>query len=79
MRFRSIRIPCGGTNLRFQNVRRQNRCVEPVIQLIAEGRLDPTPLVTHRFAMEQVSAAFEMVAGYRDGVIKAVIDLSAKK
>ena len=68
--------PMRRNELRFQNVRRQNQCVEPVLKLIAEKRLDPSPLVTHRFAMEQVSAAFEMVAGYRNGVIKAVIDVS---
>jgi len=64
--------------LRFQAVRRQNRCVEPVIGLIAGKRLDPSPLISHRFPMEQVSAAFELVAGFRDGVIKAVIDVSGK-
>lgn len=71
--------PMRRNELRFQNVRRQNGCVEPVIRLIAEGRLDPAPLVTHHFPMEQVSTAFEMVAGYRDGVIKAVIDVSGAK
>ena len=71
--------PMRRNELRFQNVRRQNGCVEPVIKLIANGRLDPTPLVTHHFPMENVSAAFELVAGYRDGVIKAVIDLSGKE
>jgi L-iditol 2-dehydrogenase len=68
--------PMRRNELRFQNVRRQNGCVEPVIKLIADGQLDPSPLVTHHFQMEQVSAAFDMVAGYRDGVIKAVIDVS---
>jgi L-iditol 2-dehydrogenase len=62
--------------LRLQGVRRQNQCVEPVIDLLAERRLEASPLVTHRFPMEKTSAAFEMVADYRDGVIKAVIDVS---
>jgi threonine dehydrogenase-like Zn-dependent dehydrogenase len=61
--------------LRLQGVRRQNHCVGPVIDLIASGKLDASPLVTHCFAMEKSSAAFEMVADYRDGVIKAVIDV----
>ncbi len=65
--------------LRFQAVRRQNGCVEPVVELIADRRIDPSPLVTHRFPMDQVSAAFELVAGYRDGVIKAVIDVSGNE
>jgi L-iditol 2-dehydrogenase len=62
--------------LRLQGVRRQNQCVEPVIELLADRRLDASPLVTHRFPIDRVSAAFEMVADYRDGVIKAVIDVS---
>ncbi len=62
--------------LRFQAVRRQNECVARAIRLIAERRLDPSPLLTHRFLLSQISAAFELVAGYRDGVIKAVVDVS---
>jgi len=62
--------------LRFQAVRRQNDCVAPVIRLIGDRRLDPSPLLTHRFPLREISAAFELVAGYRDGVIKAVVDLS---
>ncbi len=65
--------------LRFQNVRRQNGCVEPVIEMIADGRLDPAPLLTHHFPIEKVADAFELVAGYRDGVVKAVIDVSGHK
>ncbi len=64
--------------LRFQAVRRQNDCVAPVVELIAQGRLDPSPLLTHRFPLKDISAAFEVVAGYRDGVIKAVLDLSGQ-
>ena len=64
------------SELRFQAVRRQNECVAPVIRLIAERRLDPAPLLTHRFPLSEISAAFELVAGYRDGVIKAVVDVS---
>jgi L-iditol 2-dehydrogenase len=64
------------SELRLQGVRRQNACVVPVIDLIAQRRLDPTPLVTHHFPLAEISAAFELVAGYRDGVIKAVIDVT---
>jgi L-iditol 2-dehydrogenase len=63
--------------LYFQSVRRQNGCVSPVLDLIAQRRIDPAPLLTHRFPLSEVTAAFELVAGYRDGVIKAVIDMSS--
>lgn len=62
--------------LRFQAVRRQNDCVRPVIGLIASRRLDPAPLLTHHFPLSRISAAFELVAGYSDGVIKAAVDVS---
>jgi threonine dehydrogenase-like Zn-dependent dehydrogenase len=47
-----------------------------VIRLIADRRLNALPLLTHRFPLREVSAAFELVAGYRDGVVKAVVDLT---
>jgi L-iditol 2-dehydrogenase len=62
--------------LTLRGVRRQNQCVGPVIELMASGRLDARGLVTHRFPLEGIREAFELVAGYRDGVIKAMIDVS---
>jgi threonine dehydrogenase-like Zn-dependent dehydrogenase len=32
-------------------------------------------LITHRFPMERTQEAFDLVAGYGDGVIKAVIEV----
>ena len=63
--------------LSFKNVRRQKGCVGPVIRLIDRGHVNLDPLLTHRFPLEQTPEAFELVAGYRDGVIKAVVDISA--
>jgi L-iditol 2-dehydrogenase len=63
--------------LTFKNVRRQRGCVRPVLDLIAEGRLNPDVMLTHHFPPAQAADAFELVAGYRDGVIKAVIELKA--
>ena len=59
----------------FINVRRQNECVEPVIDLIHEGRIKPDFMITHRFSLDQADRAFEILADYRDGVIKAVVDI----
>jgi len=56
------------------NIRRQNNCVQPAIDLIASGKVDIDYFITHRFPLEQSREAFELVAGYRDGVIKAMID-----
>jgi threonine dehydrogenase-like Zn-dependent dehydrogenase len=62
--------------LRIQNVRRQNACVERAIELIASGRVDVNPLVTHRFPMEETTHAFDLVSARSDGVVKAIIRIS---
>jgi L-iditol 2-dehydrogenase len=63
--------------LTFKNVRRQIDCVAAVIGMIAQRQIDTVPLLTHHFPLERICDAFELVAGYRDGVIKAVIGLSS--
>lgn len=57
----------------IQNVRRQNECVQPAIDLIGSGRVKSGMLVTHQFSLPDVQRGFETVAAYGDGVIKAVI------
>ncbi len=57
------------------NVRRQNRCTEHAMELVASGRAGIDSFVTHRFKLEQAKEAFDLVADYRDGVVKAMIIL----
>ena len=59
----------------IQNVRRQNACVQPALDLIEKGKVDVGFMITHRFPLDRAKAAFDLVAGYRDGVIKAMINL----
>ncbi|MGC9472051.1 MAG: zinc-dependent alcohol dehydrogenase [Bacteroidales bacterium] len=56
-----------------QNVRRQNEVVEKTLHMISSGELRPGRMQTHNFPFTQVPDAFELVAGYRDGVMKAMI------
>ena len=56
------------------NVRRQNHCTERAIELLAGGKVNIDYMVTHHFRMEESRKAFEMVAGYKDGVVKAMIE-----
>ena len=65
--------------LTFKNVRRQKGCVAPVIRMIAERQIDVAPLLTHSFPLAEIREAFELVAAYGDGVIKAVVDLSSAR
>ena len=57
----------------IQNVRRQNECMQPALDLVESGRVDVNFMVTHRFGFEDTKQAFDLVAGYEDGVVKAVI------
>ena len=55
-------------------VRRQNDCVESTLDLMKNGSIDVKNMVTHRFPFEHTKEAFDLVAAYRDGVMKAMID-----
>jgi L-iditol 2-dehydrogenase len=57
------------------NVRRQNHCVEEAIDLVVSGKIDVEKMVTHHFSLEETPKAFEVVEGYKDGAIKAMINL----
>ena len=57
------------------NVRRQNDCTQMAIDLVAAGETNVDFMITHRFKLEQTQQAFDIVAEYRDGVIKALIEL----
>ncbi len=57
------------------NIRRQNGCTGRAIDQVASGKVKPDFMVTHRFKLDQVQEAFELVAGYRDGVVKAMIEM----
>ncbi len=57
------------------NVRRQNHCVQEAIDMVVSGKADLEKMVTHHFSLEESATAFDIVAGYKDGAIKAMIDL----
>lgn len=57
----------------FIHVRRQNNCVHEVLELMNQGKIDTSLMVTHRFSLKQTHQAFEMVRNYNDGVMKALI------
>ncbi|MFW5997106.1 MAG: zinc-dependent alcohol dehydrogenase [Lentisphaeria bacterium] len=61
--------------LRFRNIRRQNDCAEDAIRGTADGSLDTKFMVTHHFKLEETQQAFELVENYKDGVIKAMVEI----
>lgn len=48
-------------------------CVE-ILRLIAEKKIDTTPLITHRYPLSEIDEAYRIFENRKDGVIKVVID-----
>lgn len=65
---------CRRKELAIQNVRRQNHIVNETLELLSSGAIDIGRMPTHRFKFVEAKAAFDLVAGYKDGVMKAMID-----
>ena len=57
------------------NIRRQNCCTAEAIDLVASGKAKIDFMITHQFDFAQSKQAFDMVAGYNDGVVKAMIQV----
>jgi len=41
-----------------------------LMDVVASGRVDLRPMVTHRFKLDQIDAAYELFSHQRDGVLK---------
>lgn len=48
-------------------------CAE-ILRLIAEKKIDTTPLITHRYPLSEIDEAYRIFENRKDGVIKVVID-----
>jgi len=59
--------------IRIQNVRRQNRCLERALELVRSGKIDLDFLATHTFRIEDAQKAFETAAYRLDGALKVSI------
>ena len=46
---------------------------EEVLSLIEQGEIDTTPLITHRFPLDQIEEAYRVFENKEDGVIKIAI------
>ena len=47
--------------------------MQRLLRLIQTGRVDPTPMTTHRFPFSQIENAFEMMKTKADGIIKPLV------
>jgi L-iditol 2-dehydrogenase len=59
----------------IQNVRRQNESLQDCLNLLSSKKINASHWITHRFKLSETKKAFDLVAGYKDGVIKAMIEM----
>lgn len=62
-----------GKNLIFKTGGVDGCDCEEILQLIAEGRIDTTPLITHVYPLEQIQEAYELFENRKDHVIKVAV------
>jgi L-iditol 2-dehydrogenase len=57
------------------NIRRQVHCTQKAINLLDRRKVNMDSIATHHFPLEETQKAFDLVAYYREGVMKAMISL----
>lgn len=62
-----------GKNLIFKTGGVDGCDCKEILQLIAEGKIDTTPLITHRFPLDRIEEAYNIFENRLDGVIKVAV------
>ena len=62
-----------GKNLTFKTGGVDGCDCEEVLQLIEQGKIDTTPLITHRFPLSSIDEAYRIFENKEEGVIKIAI------
>lgn len=62
-----------GKNLTFKTGGVDGCDTEEILSLIARGLIDTTPLITHRFPLNEIDRAYSVFENRQDGVIKVAI------
>ena len=62
-----------GKNLTFKTGGVDGCHCDDVLQLIEQGKIDTTPLITHRFPLSRIDEAYNIFENKEDGVIKIAI------
>jgi threonine dehydrogenase-like Zn-dependent dehydrogenase len=47
--------------------------MERLMKVVGSGRFDPTPLITHRFSLDDIGEAYRVFSNRLDGVLKVAI------
>lgn len=62
-----------GKNLTFKTGGVDGCDCEEVLRLIEQGKIDTTPLITHRFLLDRIEEAYRIFENKEDGVIKIAV------
>lgn len=62
-----------GKNLTFKTGGVDGCDCEEILRLISEGKIDTTPLITHRFALDEIEEAYRIFENRLEGVIKIAV------
>ena len=65
-----------GKNLVFKTGGVDASHCQDIMDLISDGSIDPSVLVTHRFDFDHIMDAYELFAEHRDGVMKVAVRIS---
>lgn len=63
-----------GKNLTFKTGGVDGCDCEKTLKLIAEGKIDTGPLITHTYPLSRIEEAYELFENKRDGVIKVAVE-----
>lgn len=63
-----------GKNLTFKTGGVDGCDCEEILRLIEEGKIDTTPLITHRFALKDIEEAYRIFENRLEGVIKVAVE-----
>ena len=63
-----------GKNLTFKTGGVDGCDCAGILSLIEAGKIDTTPLITHRFKLADIAEAYELFENKRDGVIKVAVE-----
>jgi L-iditol 2-dehydrogenase len=64
-----------GLTVRF--IRRSRLTTHRALDLIASGQIEVRSLISHRFTLDELDKAFQIVAKYDDKVVKTIINCSS--
>ncbi|HEV2429653.1 MAG TPA: NAD(P)-dependent alcohol dehydrogenase [Thermoplasmata archaeon] len=53
--------------------------MERLLKFLERGRVDPTPLTTHRFRFDEIEKAFRMMETKADGILKPLIEFPSTR